>query len=88
MAAPRQLGCGWIFDGQGRAGSPPQWIDVVISSLWRPASYAGLSDDCGCLATYPCGRNINTANGGKFNTSDNACPWLGVTSAVAPPLLP
>lgn len=37
---------------------------------------------------YPSGLNINTANGGKFNTNDNACPWLCVSSATAPPLLP
>jgi hypothetical protein len=37
---------------------------------------------------YLPGLSINTANGGKFNTNDNACPWLGVSSAIAPPLLP
>ncbi len=37
---------------------------------------------------YISGLNINTASGGKFNTNDNACPWLGVSSATAPPLLP
>jgi hypothetical protein len=39
-------------------------------------------------SVYPSGLNINTANGGKFSTNDNACPWLGVSSAVAPPLFP
>ncbi|MGF6520487.1 hypothetical protein QF017_001231 [Pseudomonas laurylsulfatiphila] len=43
---------------------------------------------CDAVPNHPSGRNINTANGGKFNTNDNACPWLGVSSAVAPPLLP
>jgi hypothetical protein len=68
-----------------RAGSLPHWIGVVLktsvgASLLAKGSNAALDQ--------PCGRNINTANGGKFSTSDNAWPWLGVSSATAPPLLP
>jgi hypothetical protein len=56
--------------GDIQAGPPPEWIDVVINTLWRRArSGERFGDSAGCL-TYPAGRNINTANGGRFSASD------------------